>query len=351
MALTKALANEYAPHNVLVNAMLVGIIESDQWVRRHASEQRNITWEEWKAEQGKSVPLGRMGYAHEFAAQALLLASEMGGYITGTADPATVRTAARRTSIRRDASGPSPGPSHFSSKTPRNSRMSRDRHASAYLLRFPSPDCPRIVRGGDLSTISRSDGTGSNPQSEETDALLQDDCAMISETLQTQLDRLVIRMVHGDEKPAAYIVINPPGDEDLTRDLAIDTGLVALGVKQDPADLAERYGRELVQAPDPAAPVIDRLAPAGNYNVSQARVPKGKPSGGTWTDEPEFGGNGVPYAVDRRLKKKEDAAIDSTVAPPEPPSAEELQGRAALLVLLSASGELVAEANTVIGGG
>ncbi len=85
MALTKALANEFAPHNVLVNAMLVGIIESDQWVRRHAGEQRNITWEEWKAEQGKSVPLGRMGYAHEFAAQALLLASEMGGYITGTA--------------------------------------------------------------------------------------------------------------------------------------------------------------------------------------------------------------------------------------------------------------------------
>lgn len=85
MALTKALANEYAPHNVLVNAMLVGIIESDQWVRRHAQEKRNISWEEWKAEQGKPVPLGRMGYAHEFAAQALLLASEMGGYTTGTA--------------------------------------------------------------------------------------------------------------------------------------------------------------------------------------------------------------------------------------------------------------------------
>jgi len=85
MALTKALANEYAPHNVLVNALLVGIIESDQWVRRHAGEQRNITWEEWKAEQGKSVPLGRIGHADEFAAQALLLASDRGGYITGTA--------------------------------------------------------------------------------------------------------------------------------------------------------------------------------------------------------------------------------------------------------------------------
>lgn len=102
-----------------------------------------------------------------------------------------------------------------------------------------------LVRGGDLSTISRGDGTGSNPQQDELDALLQDDCAMISETLQTQLDRLVIRMVHADENPAAYIVINPPSDEDLARELKIDEGLDKLGVKQDPADLAERYGREM----------------------------------------------------------------------------------------------------------
>lgn len=85
MALTKALANEYAPHNVLVNALLVGIIESDQWVRRHAADKRNITWEEWKEEQGRSVPLGRIGKAEEFAAMALMLASEQGGYVTGTA--------------------------------------------------------------------------------------------------------------------------------------------------------------------------------------------------------------------------------------------------------------------------
>ncbi len=85
MALTKAMANEFAPHNVLVNAMLVGIIESDQWVRRHAAEKRNISWEDWKAEQGKAVPLGRIGKAEEFAAMALLLASEQGGFISGTA--------------------------------------------------------------------------------------------------------------------------------------------------------------------------------------------------------------------------------------------------------------------------
>ncbi|MBX6743052.1 MAG: SDR family oxidoreductase [Acetobacteraceae bacterium] len=85
MALTKVLANEGAKHNVLVNALLVGIIESDQWVRRHAADKRNITWEEWKAEMGKPVPVGRLGKPEEFAALALYLCSQYGGYVTGTA--------------------------------------------------------------------------------------------------------------------------------------------------------------------------------------------------------------------------------------------------------------------------
>jgi len=69
---------------------------------------------------------------------------------------------------------------------------------------------------------------------------------MVSETLQTQLDKIVIKMVHGDDVPAAYVVVNPPSNRDLKSDLAIDAGLLTLGVKQDPADLAERYGREVV---------------------------------------------------------------------------------------------------------
>ncbi|MGG5810046.1 SDR family NAD(P)-dependent oxidoreductase [Falsiroseomonas sp. CW058] len=85
MALTKVLAGEGAPHGILVNAMLVGIIESDQWVQRHAKDPRGLSWEEWKAEQGRGVPLGRIGRAEEFAALATLLASDKGGYITGTA--------------------------------------------------------------------------------------------------------------------------------------------------------------------------------------------------------------------------------------------------------------------------
>ena len=109
-----------------------------------------------------------------------------------------------------------------------------------------------LVRGGDLSTVSREGGVGSNSQKKgEAESLLQDDCTMVSETLQTQLDRLVIREVHGDDKPAAYVVINPPSTVDLASAIQIDTGLARMGVRQRPADLAERYGRTIAAKTPP----------------------------------------------------------------------------------------------------
>jgi 3-oxoacyl-[acyl-carrier protein] reductase len=85
LALTKVLANEGAPHGILVNALLVGIIESDQWVRRHAADPRGLSWEEWKKDAARGVPLGRLGKAEEFAALATFLCSDAGGYVAGTA--------------------------------------------------------------------------------------------------------------------------------------------------------------------------------------------------------------------------------------------------------------------------
>ena len=85
MALSKVLAGEGAPHNVLVNAMNTGILVSDQWVRRHADSDGSKTFEQFIADMGKNVPLGRMGEAEEFANLACFLASDAASYITGTA--------------------------------------------------------------------------------------------------------------------------------------------------------------------------------------------------------------------------------------------------------------------------
>lgn len=85
MALTKVLAGEGAPHNVLVNALLVGRIVSDQIARRHAAADTNQSLEAYIAEAGEAIPMGRMGTAQEFANMATFLASDAGSYITGTA--------------------------------------------------------------------------------------------------------------------------------------------------------------------------------------------------------------------------------------------------------------------------
>jgi 3-oxoacyl-[acyl-carrier protein] reductase len=83
LALTKVLAGEGAPYGILVNALLVGFIESDQWVRR--AEKLGMPLEEFLATMSKDIPLGRVGKAQEFANLACFLASDAGSYVTGTA--------------------------------------------------------------------------------------------------------------------------------------------------------------------------------------------------------------------------------------------------------------------------
>ncbi|MHA1109452.1 MAG: SDR family NAD(P)-dependent oxidoreductase [Alphaproteobacteria bacterium] len=66
LALTKVLAGDGAPHNVLVNALLTGSIVTDQVVRRHKRLELENTLEEYIADSGKGIPLGRMGTAEEY---------------------------------------------------------------------------------------------------------------------------------------------------------------------------------------------------------------------------------------------------------------------------------------------
>ena len=85
MAFTKALSQEGAPHNVLVNSLHVGVIVSDQIVRRHRREGANVSLEDFIAQAGRAVPLGRMGRAEEFANVATFFASDAASYVTGCA--------------------------------------------------------------------------------------------------------------------------------------------------------------------------------------------------------------------------------------------------------------------------
>jgi len=85
MAFSKVLSQEGAPHNVLVNSLHVGVIVSDQIVRRHNREGANVSLDEFIRQAGRGVPLGRMGRAEEFANIACFLVSDAASYVTGCA--------------------------------------------------------------------------------------------------------------------------------------------------------------------------------------------------------------------------------------------------------------------------
>jgi NAD(P)-dependent dehydrogenase (short-subunit alcohol dehydrogenase family) len=87
MALTKVLAGEGAPHNVLVNGLCTGIIESAQWERRHDTLAPDQDMDDFLADMAKErgLPMGRLGTAQEYANMACFLASDAGSYISGTA--------------------------------------------------------------------------------------------------------------------------------------------------------------------------------------------------------------------------------------------------------------------------
>jgi NAD(P)-dependent dehydrogenase (short-subunit alcohol dehydrogenase family) len=85
MALMKALSNELAPDGIRANAVLIGLIESGQWVRMAAgsgSDPREF-YDRFAEDSG--IPLGRFGRAAEFADLGCFLLSARASYLTGTA--------------------------------------------------------------------------------------------------------------------------------------------------------------------------------------------------------------------------------------------------------------------------
>jgi NAD(P)-dependent dehydrogenase (short-subunit alcohol dehydrogenase family) len=85
MALMKSLSKELAPDGIRVNAVLIGLIESGQWVRSATDSGLELPAFYARMADGAGIPLGRVGRSEDFADLACFLLSARASYVTGTA--------------------------------------------------------------------------------------------------------------------------------------------------------------------------------------------------------------------------------------------------------------------------
>ena len=86
ISLSKAWSNEFAPENIRVNTVCVGLLKSGQhrtrWESMNAKDPSYSLEDHWKAV-GANVPMGRIGEAKEAGEAIAFLCSERASYITG----------------------------------------------------------------------------------------------------------------------------------------------------------------------------------------------------------------------------------------------------------------------------
>lgn len=85
VGLTKSLARELAPYNILVNAVGPGRIETDRLIELDTirAEKSGVSLEDVTNDNKRLIPLGRFGKPEEFAKIVVFLASNANTYLTG----------------------------------------------------------------------------------------------------------------------------------------------------------------------------------------------------------------------------------------------------------------------------
>lgn len=97
-----------------------------------------------------------------------------------------------------------------------------------------------LWRGGDLCTMS-ADRLGASVQYGESGLIEEADAAIISDTLNRNVDAQVIRLAFGDETPLAKFRLKLPDYERHKCELDIIERLAALGLKPDITELSRRF--------------------------------------------------------------------------------------------------------------
>jgi len=85
LALTKALSQEFAADKILVNAIMIGLVKSNQWESRWQAAGQTVSLDEWYEQMGANIPLQRVAEAEELADLVAFLVSDRARFITGAA--------------------------------------------------------------------------------------------------------------------------------------------------------------------------------------------------------------------------------------------------------------------------
>jgi hypothetical protein len=100
--------------------------------------------------------------------------------------------------------------------------------------------------GSDLATLSRAHGAGASLQADERHLLEMDDTAMISETLNQQVDRYVLGHLFAGAPLRAYVKLRPYQTRNMLQELEVYERLARLGMEISKKDLRERFSLSLV---------------------------------------------------------------------------------------------------------
>ncbi len=134
-----------------------------------------------------------------------------------------------------------------------------------------------LWRGGDLSTMSREGGTGSNPQTAATNELDADNAAWVSETLNRSLTARVVAWSFGETAPVlCRLQVRSKTPENLDQDMVVVKSAVEMGVLVSKRWFTAKFG--IVEADENEAALGEKEPPKKSRpgNIPPANPPQTK---------------------------------------------------------------------------